>query len=181
MTKQEGHFLITTSELQLIPSGIEQLEDSLMNKARLAAQLGVTIPASYPVEADAVPWFCQLLKDDPSLVGWLHFMVMHVANRTLIGDGGFKGKPDQTGLVEIGYSIVPEYRGRGYATQVAQGLIDYAFAHWEVSAVAAHTSVKNIGSMKVLERAGMKVVGEMEDPEEGRMWCWQLNRKAYRR
>ena len=96
-------------------------------------------------------------------------------------DGGFKGKPDQTGVVEIGYSIVPEYRGRGYATQVAQALIDYAFSHPEVSATAAHTSVKNIGSMKVLERAGMKVVGEMEDHEDGRMWRWQLNRDEYRR
>ncbi len=165
----------------MIPSGIEQLEDSLTNKARLAAQLNVIIPASYPVEVDAVPWFCQLLKEDPSLVGWLHFMVMRVADRTLIGDGGFKGKPDQTGVIEIGYSIVPEYRGRGYATQVAQGLIEYAFAHPEISAVAAHASVKNIGSMKVLERAGMKVVGEMDDAEEGRMWRWQLNRNAYYR
>ncbi|MEO6724978.1 MAG: GNAT family N-acetyltransferase [Blastocatellia bacterium] len=173
--------MITTTELKLIPSTIERLEDSLINKARLAAQLGVTIPASYPVEADAVPWFCQLLKDDPSLVGWLHFMIIHVADLALIGDGGFKGKPDQTGLVEIGYSIVPEYRGRGYATQVAQGLIDYAFAHPEVNATAARASVRNIGSMKVLERSGMKVVGEMEDQEEGRMWRWQLNRNAYRR
>lgn len=173
--------MITTSELHLIPSGIEHLENSLTNKAWLAAQLGVSIPDSYPVEADAVPWFCQLLKDDPSLVGWLHFMIIHVADHTLIGDGGFKGKPDQTGLVEIGYSIVPEYRRRGYATQVAQSLIDYAFAHPEVSATAARTGVKNIGSMKVLKRSGMKVVGEMEDHEEGRMWHWQLSRNAYRR
>lgn len=165
----------------MIPSGIENLEDSLTNKARLASQLNVIVPDSYPVEVDAVPWFCQLLKDDPSLVGWLHFMAMRVADRTLIGDGGFKGKPDQNGVVELGYSIVPEYRKLGYATQVAQALIDFAFTHPEVNATAAHTSVKNIGSMKVLERAGMKVVGEMDDPEEGRMWRWQLNRNVYMR
>ena len=176
--------MITTSELQLIPSQMKDLEDSLMNRAELAARLQVKIPAAYPVEADAVPWFCQLLKEDPSLVGWLHFMVMRVADRTLVGDGGFKGKPGQTGeagLVEIGYSIVPEFRGRGYATEVAQALIDYAFSHPEVSAVAAHTGVGNIGSIKVLERAGMKIVGEMEDPEDGRMWRWRLNRDEYRR
>src|SRR6185369_16373243 len=132
--KLKGHLLITISELQLIPSEMKDLEDSLLNRAELASRLQVTIPAAYPVEADAVPWFCQLLKEDPSLVGWLHFMVMRVADRTLVGDGGFKGKPGQTGeagLVEIGYSIVPEFRGRGYATEVAQALIDYAFSHPE--------------------------------------------------
>ena len=176
--------MITTSELQLIPSEITDLEDSLMNRAELALRLQVTIPASYPIEADAVPWFCQMLKDDPSLVGWLHFMVMRAADRTLIGDGGFKGKPGQTGepgLVEIGYSIVPEFRGRGYATEVARALIDCAFSHAEVSAVAAHTGVGNVGSIKVLERARMKIVGEMEDSEDGRMWRWRLDRDEYGR
>jgi RimJ/RimL family protein N-acetyltransferase len=182
--KLKGHPLITTSELQLIPSEPEHLEDSLMNRTDLASRLQVTLPASYPVEADAIPWFCQLLKEDPSLVGWLHFMVMRVADRTLIGDGGFKGKPGhagEAGLVEIGYSIVPEFRGQGYATEVARSLIDYAFSHPEVSAVAAPSAVGNIGSIKVLERVGMKIVGEMEDPEDGRMWRWRLNRDEYRR
>lgn len=175
-----NHTSLKTPHLTITPTDLNYLEILLNDKRELEPLLGVKVPESYPESADALPWFCGLMRDDPSLLGWLHFHAIHDEGQTLVGDGGFKGKPDQTGLVEIGYSIVPEFRGRGYATEIAQALIAYAFSHPEVSAVAAHTNVDNIGSIKVLERAGMKIVGEVEDPEDGRLWQWRLTREEYR-
>jgi RimJ/RimL family protein N-acetyltransferase len=60
-------------------------------------------------------------------------------NEVLVGNGGFTGSPDESGTVEIGYEIASEYWNRGFATEVAQGMIDYAFAHEDVKAVIAHT------------------------------------------
>ncbi|WP_369125201.1 GNAT family N-acetyltransferase [Alicyclobacillus fastidiosus] len=35
--------------------------------------------------------------------------------------------PDQQGNVEIGYDIIPEYQGRGYATEMAKAFIRWTF------------------------------------------------------
>jgi len=172
--------MIRTLRLSIIPTDLQYLEMVLNDRDQLAARLGVTVPESYPESADAVPWFRGLMRDDPSLLGWLHFHAIHNEERVLIGDGGFKGKPNPAGLVEIGYSIVPEHRRRGFATEIASGLIEYAFSHPEVMAVTAQTGVSNLGSIKVLEHTGMNIIGEVEDPDEGPMLRWQLNRDEYR-
>jgi ribosomal-protein-alanine N-acetyltransferase len=106
-------------------------------------------------------------------------MVIHVSDKMLIGDGGFKGKPDEEGKVEIGYSIVPEYRRRGFATEVARALVDYAFSQPGVKAVEAHTLANGTASIKVLKKAGMSFVAEFHDPEDGLLFQWRLDKEAY--
>jgi RimJ/RimL family protein N-acetyltransferase len=150
----------------------------LNNKAKLASLLQVSVPDSYPEARDAIPWFIDQIQSDPSLVGWLHFMIVLSADRVLIGDVGFKGKPDESGMVEIGYSIIPEYRQQGFATEATKALIDYALSRPDVTVVQAHTRRDNIGSMKVLEKLGMTVVAMVVDDEEGEMFQWRLSRDS---
>ncbi|MHB8649207.1 MAG: GNAT family N-acetyltransferase, partial [Gaiellaceae bacterium] len=38
---------------------------------------------------------------------------------TVVGDVGFIGPPDESGIVEVGYSVIPDRRRRGYATEAA--------------------------------------------------------------
>ena len=40
--------------------------------------------------------------------------------------GGFPGPPNSDGVAEIAYGIAPVYQGKGYATEVANALIDFA-------------------------------------------------------
>ena len=50
------------------------------------------------------------------------------AARELVGNGGFKGPPSASGVVEIGYSILPAFQRRGFATEAARCLMAAAFA-----------------------------------------------------
>lgn len=93
--------------------------------------------------------------------------------------GGFKGKPNQEGVVEIGYEIIPNYRNQGLATEVAQGLIDYAFSYPQVQLVIAHTLAEKNASTKVLEKVGMFYQETINDPEDGMIWRWSLERTKY--
>jgi RimJ/RimL family protein N-acetyltransferase len=72
----------------------------------------------------------------------------------LIGPGGYKGRADEEGAVEIGYAIVGKYRGQGLATEAARGLIDHAFSHEHVRRVDAHTLAEPNASVRVLRRPG---------------------------
>lgn len=75
-----------------------------------------------------------------STVEYLEALISHLQHdRRLIGWGGFKGRPNATGMVEIGYEIVSDYRRQGLATEAAQGLLNFAVSHAEVQAVEAHT------------------------------------------
>lgn len=66
---------------------------------------------------------------------------------------------------ELGYMISVDQRRRGYATEIASALLDYALSTLKLSRVTATTSSKNIPSVKVLEKAGMRRVVEQARDE----------------
>ena len=68
---------------------------------------------------------------------------------------------------------------RGWATEVAQVMIAYAFSHEEVRAVIAHTLAQSDASNRVLQKVGMQFKASVEDPEEGKVWRWQISRDEY--
>jgi ribosomal-protein-alanine N-acetyltransferase len=80
-------------------------------------------------------------------------------DRTPIGETSFHGPPDESGTVEVGYSIVPDYRGQGFALEATRALIDEAFARPDVCRITAACLDDNVASLKVLERLGMRLVG----------------------
>ena len=92
----------------------------------------------------------------------------------LIGSGGYKGKPDVVGVVEIGYEIYEPYRNRGFATEFARGLVDYAFENKKVKKVLAHTLAHNNPSCRVLEKCGMLFTELIYDAEDGDLWRWEV-------
>lgn len=81
---------------------------------------------------------------------------------TCIGRAGlvhldFKETPD----LELGYFILPEYWGKGLATELAIGLLDYAFNVLNCPRVFATVDPKNIASCRVSEKLHMRI--EKED------------------
>jgi ribosomal-protein-alanine N-acetyltransferase len=61
---------------------------------------------------------------------------------------------DVAGQIEIGYTLRKKYWGKGIATQVSRALVGYCFFVTEGNEVVAVTDLDNIGSQKVLEKAG---------------------------
>ncbi len=124
-------------------------------------------------EAVSPAWLASLRASkeaDP----WLHgFALVHRENGCVIGNAGFKGPPDETGMVEIGYGVAPGYQGRGYATEAAAALVGFAFGSGRVRLVRAHTLPTSNASTRVLANCGFNRVGEIVDPEDGLVWRWE--------
>lgn len=166
--------MIETRNLQLIPCEPLHLETILEDKKGLEPLLGVSVPDTWPEFPEAMPYVLERLKTDPSSVGWWTYLFVHVGDRVLVGEGGLKGKPDESGVVEIGYAIVPEYRGRGLATEGAGGLAGWAFSHPEVSAVEAETLADGHASIRVLEKLGVRLVGSTDQ-----VLRWRVDRQGF--
>lgn len=109
-------------------------------------------------------------KPDPWKFG---FAIIHSANDRVIGLCGFAGPPDSNRSVEIGYSIAPEYQGKGFATEAAEALIQYAATTGAPMIVRAHTLPESNASTRVLEKCGFTKIGEVTDPEGYRVWEWE--------
>lgn len=62
---------------------------------------------------------------------------------------------------ELGYYIAEEYWRKGIMTEAVKQLCDYVFAHTDVIRIYAEPFASNIGSCRVLEKAGFKCEGTL--------------------
>ncbi len=112
---------------------------------------------------------------------WDWYAMWRIEDRDgeLVGDLCFKGL-DPEGRAEIGYGILAERRGRGYATEAVRAALDWAFGHPELRAVEAETEPGNAASQRVLLKCGFLPNGVMG--QEGPRWSLPRQRfEALRR
>ena len=108
---------------------------------------------------------------------WIHgFTLIHRPSGAVVGSAGFKAPPSDDGMVELAYAVEPEHQGKGYATEVAAALTAFAFSCPEVRVVRAHTLPEPNASTRVLAKCGFERIGEVQDPEDGRVWRWEIFR-----
>jgi RimJ/RimL family protein N-acetyltransferase len=69
----------------------------------------------------------------------------------------------QAGNGEIGYWIVPEEQGNGYATEAADLVVKHAFHDQGLHKVIARTFADNEASQRVLEKLGFEQEGRLRD------------------
>ena len=173
---------LCTPRLELIAATAESTTLEMQNIAAFASALGVVPPASWPPplhDAGSQAWYLDLLQQDDA-VGWgLWYLVVPQNERQLIGTVGFKGKP-RDGSCEIGYSIVPGFEGFGYATEAARRLIDWAFERPEIEKVTAETLPDLAGSIRVMEKCGMRFVGEGTPEGDVRTVRYAVSRAEFR-
>lgn len=151
--------MLTTERLELKP--LPAHASVLLSEDRDAAGiiLGATLPTTWP---------------EPNLLGLLRlrpptsveaepfgvWVMIERASRTVVGDIGFKGPPDDAGVIEMGYSVTADRRRRGYATEAARALAEWARCQTDVRLIVASCGSSNLPSIRTLERAGFNRVGE---------------------
>jgi RimJ/RimL family protein N-acetyltransferase len=115
----------------------------------------------YPLDGTRVVVAAYLAQvdrgQDPQPYG--PYQIVLRAGGRVIGDIGFHAPPDSGGSVTLGYGLVPEERGNGYATEALRRVIVWGLAQPPVSAVLADTTHDNVPSRRVMERAGMRAAG----------------------
>ena len=78
----------------------------------------------------------------------------------VIGDVGF-GVLQQTGDVEIGWTLAKSAWGRGYATEAAAATLAAGLEHLDVARIVAAVDRDNPRSLRVAEKLGMTAFDEL--------------------
>ncbi|HWV38591.1 MAG TPA: GNAT family N-acetyltransferase [Vulgatibacter sp.] len=154
--------VLHTSRLRLVPCAASVARSAEAGGADAVEQLlGVNVHPSWPSAdlREILLGYADAVEADPSMLGWGLWLVLDGRGRNLVGDVGFKGPPDDHGSIEIGYGIVPPYRGKGLATEAVRGLLAWAWAQPGVRRILARCYAVNEASKRVLAKVGFEQQG----------------------
>lgn len=143
--------MIETKRLIVYPAAREQME------AFIAAETDAELKKAYTEMLEGC------LKH-PDQWHWYAMWMIELRDGTHIGDLCFKGL-GASGVVEIGYGILEEYRGQGYAAEAVGAAVNWALQQPGVTRVEAETEPDNRASQRVLEKCGFLPTGTVG--EEG--------------
>ena len=116
--------------------------------------------------ADLVRWRLAQIAADPSEEPWLLRAIVERNEGVAVGYVNFHSLPDERGMVEIGYTIVPSRRRRGYASEAAAGMWGWAARHG-ARVLRASISPDNEPSLALIRKAGFVEVGSQIDEIDG--------------
>jgi ribosomal-protein-alanine N-acetyltransferase len=148
----------------------EQIRD--LQFVELRRLLGARLTQEWPPEhwePHVYEFILKQYEEWPDSLGWHRYVLLRDeqgAGWTLIGAVG--GFPKADGDVEIGYSTLPEFQRRGYATAAAKKLVAWLLRQKSVRSVSAQTLARLLESVKVMERCGMLPAGHGDEPESVR-------------
>lgn len=133
---------LTTERLELIAATLELADADLFNRLEFSHRLNARVLDGWPPpphdeasQRRAVDFH----RRNPEAAGWADwYLVAARHKRVVVGLGGFGGPP-AAGVVQIGCSLLPAFRGKGYAEEAVAALVDWAFGHEGVARVVAET------------------------------------------
>jgi ribosomal-protein-alanine N-acetyltransferase len=166
---------VKTEHLELIPhipSHLLALNESA-EKYELASGKRIAPGVRDFLQLASADFMASLQTADAADPWKFGFAILHRADDIVIGLCGFAGPPGDNGTVEFGYSIAPAYQGKGYATEAAIALMDFATKDARVGTICAHTLSQPNASTRVLGKCGFTKTKEFVDPEGNQVWRWE--------
>jgi len=145
------------------------LKDDLESSSRM---IGLALPPEWL----AMKWLMELrlkqMRENPALELWVLRAIGFGETKTMIGHIGFHTLPGADYLkpyapdgVEFGYSIFPNYRRMGYASEAAQALMDWATREHAVTHFIVSISTTNEPSLGLAKKFGFRKVGTTTDDQ----------------
>lgn len=147
----------------------------------------VAIPAAFPLvetledEINYIEKFYpQRLVEEKLPAGW--GLTLKGQNR-VIGSVDFN-KRHEDKVLEIGYTLHPDYWGQGYIPEACQALLEIGFGQMKLEKILIHCYDYNRQSQRVAEKLGFRFLEEgepIEDPagRSCRNWTYQLTKQEW--
>lgn len=154
-----------TGRLELIPATLEILKSDRGDRAGLGRLLNAAIPTGWPpplLEDAVIAEFIRIQEktSDSAFCCWYWVLTGTGKNtRTLIGSGGTASLPGSPDTVLVGYTVLEEFQGRGYATEAVRHMIPVIFSRPGIRKILATTYPNLRPSIRVLEKNGFVPTG----------------------
>jgi RimJ/RimL family protein N-acetyltransferase len=131
------------------PSGTSEVDGELLRFLRLRREQLTRDPARYPWSLRAI-----VLRAERRMIGFVNFHGAPGVNDVSAPDA-----------LELGWSVFAEDRRRGYATEAALALMDWATRVHGIRRFISATTPDNVPSLRVHEKLGFVRTGDVVDGE----------------
>jgi [ribosomal protein S5]-alanine N-acetyltransferase len=160
---------VFSERLELASMSLALIEALLLGDMDAARrELDADLPDEFAGDVHVLHLRRDQLRADPALRPWLlRAMILRGGPRCAIGRIGFHGPPNEEGRVEVGYTVLPAYRGRGFATEACRALFAWARAEHGVTRFRASVSPANEPSLAVVRKLGLVRTGVQWDEVDG--------------
>lgn len=148
----------TNTDIHLRPWTSADLENLVKyaNNKKIFDNLRDMFPHPYTLE-DGRQFIERVTKDNPTQV-----FAIEVDGEAVGSVGIFPQSDIHRKNAEIGYWLGEPYWGRGIATEAVKQIIEYGFATFDISRIWAVPFPTNLGSQRVLEKAGLHFEARLE-------------------
>ena len=129
----------------------------------------VPLTALFIDPASRVVWRMRVkqIAENPASAGWVNGVIWCERRQVAVGHAGYHGPPDRSGMVEIGYTVDPAYRRRGYARAALETLLQRAAREPLVRTARVSIRPDNVASYRLASQYGFVEVGEQWDEVDG--------------
>ena len=151
---------LKTERLFLLPFTIKLCQLVIEKDFESLMEEGLFPGTGYPDQEtlETIPKIIKNLQLVNAPTGFESWLIVSKKEMKIIGDIGFKGIPNQSGEVDLGYGIIASERKKGYAFEAAKALSDWALSNPDVKKITAKCFIENIGSAKLLEKLNFKTI-----------------------
>ena len=173
---------LVTPRLILEPMTLELVEAVFRSdRDALERIAGAKIPAAWPgrvLVERAFSASLEAIRSDPEgrLWGDCLMITRESEERLVIGSIIFHGRPDASGVAEIGYGVEERWQGKGIASEGTRVAVEWALAQAAVTAVVATTPPWHTASIRVLEKSGLARIGTEEHETLGEVLRFERKR-----
>jgi [ribosomal protein S5]-alanine N-acetyltransferase len=174
--------VLLTPRLILEPMTLELVEAVFRaDREALEAIAGAKIPAAWPgrvLVERAFSASLEAIRADPETRLWGDRLMItrEGAERLVIGSIIFHGKPDASGVAEIGYGVEESWQRKGVASEGTLAAVEWALAQPGVLVVTATTPPWHAASIRVLEKSGLTRIGTEEHDALGEVLRFERRR-----
>ena len=135
-------------------------------------------PASFTPEKTR--WWIEWNLENYRKHGFGLWAVILKETGEMIGDCGLTLQRIEGELLpEIGYHIRRDCQRRGYASEAARAVRDWAFQNTDYDAVYSYMKYTNVGSYSTAIANGMKKVKEYPDPKNTISYAYAITRNEW--
>ena len=126
-----------------------------------------------------------IILKDYEIYGYGRFAVIYKPEQKLIGFTGIKYLPEANGESDLGYRFLPEYWGKGIATESSKMSLKFAFEKLKLKRIFGFAELENSASKNVLLKVGFKLdkidfyPGEEDIPGKKTLQWFVLTKKEY--
>ena len=161
--------VIASARLDLVSLGSDIVETLWQGSTAEASDfIDAEVPPRWiDEEHQLFEWRLEQMLSDPASQPWLLRALVVRESRAVAGYFNFHGPPGEENWVELGYTIEPNQRRKGYATEAAVRMMTWAADEHGVEKFRASVSPSNLASLGMIAKLGFQEIGTQWDEIDG--------------